>query len=284
MLEIRKQLSETLPVIRRHYDGKPMIAIILGTGLGEVAKCIKVDVAIPYYELPHFVVPTLEFHRGRLIFGKISDVPIVAMQGRFHKYEGWSMKEITYPVRVMKALGAKVLIVSNASGGMNPLFRLGDIMLITDHINLLFDNPLIGPNDDELGPRYPDMYDAYCKKLRDLAEQTALELGIRLVQGVYVAVTGPNLETAAEYRFLRIIGADAVGMSTVPEVIVARHSGMKVLGFSIITDMGIPDALEPISIESILKVAKKADKKMAKLMTALIPKIAKVIKTGELFK
>ena len=284
MLEIRKQLSETLPVIRRHYDGKPMIAIILGTGLGEVAKCIKVDVAIPCYELPHFVVPTLEFHRGRLIFGKISDVPIVAMQGRFHKYEGWSMKEITYPVRVMKALGAKVLIVSNASGGMNPLFRLGDIMLITDHINLLFDNPLIGPNDDELGPRYPDMYDAYCKKLRDLAEQTALELGIRLVQGVYVAVTGPNLETAAEYRFLRIIGADAVGMSTVPEVIVARHSGMKVLGFSIITDMGIPDALEPISIESILKVAKKADKKMAKLMTALIPKIAKVIKTGELFK
>jgi len=284
MLEIRKQLSETLPVIRRHYDGKPMIAIILGTGLGEVAKCIKVDVAIPYYELPHFVVPTLEFHRGRLIFGKISDVPIVAMQGRFHKYEGWSMKEITYPVRVMKALGAKVLIVSNASGGMNPLFRLGDIMLITDHINLLFDNPLIGPNDDELGPRYPDMYDAYCKKLRDLAEQTALELGIRLVQGVYVAVTGPNLETAAEYRFLRIIGADAVGMSTVPEVIVARHSGMKVLGFSIITDMGIPDALEPISIEGILKVAKKADKKMAKLMTALIPKIAKVIKTGELFK
>jgi len=284
MLEIRKQLSETLPVIRRHYDGKPMIAIILGTGLGEVAKCIKVDVAIPYYELPHFVVPTLEFHRGRLIFGKISDVPIVAMQGRFHKYEGWSMKEITYPVRVMKALGAKVLIVSNASGGMNPLFRLGDIMLITDHINLLFDNPLIGPNDDELGPRYPDMYDAYCKKLRDLAEQTALELGIRLVQGVYVAVTGPNLETAAEYRFLRIIGADAVGMSTVPEVIVARHSGMKVLGFSIITDMGIPDALEPISIESILKVAKKADKKMAKLMSALIPKIAKVIKTGELFK
>lgn len=284
MLEIRKQLSETLPVIRRHYDGKPMIAIILGTGLGEVAKCIKVDVAIPYYELPHFVVPTLEFHRGRLIFGKISDVPIVAMQGRFHKYEGWSMKEITYPVRVMKALGAKVLIVSNASGGMNPLFRLGDIMLITDHINLLFDNPLIGPNDDKLGPRYPDMYDAYCKKLRDLAEQTALELGIRLVQGVYVAVTGPNLETAAEYRFLRIIGADAVGMSTVPEVIVARHSGMKVLGFSIITDMGIPDALEPISIESILKVAKKADKKMAKLMSALIPKIAKVIKTGELFK
>ncbi|HHH80503.1 MAG TPA: purine-nucleoside phosphorylase, partial [candidate division Zixibacteria bacterium] len=152
MLEIRKQLSETLPVIRRHYDGKPMIAIILGTGLGEVAKCITVDVALQYYELPHFVVPTLEFHRGRLIFGKISDVPIVAMQGRFHKYEGWSMKEITYPVRVMKALGAKVLIVSNASGGMNPLFRLGDIMLITDHINLLFDNPLIGPNDDELGP------------------------------------------------------------------------------------------------------------------------------------
>ncbi len=277
MLEIRKQLSETIPVIREHYKGEPVVGIILGTGLGAVAKEIDVEVEIPYEKLPHFAVSTVESHAGKLIFGTLSGVPVVAMQGRFHYYEGWTMKQITYPVRVMRALGAKVLIVSNAAGGLNPLFRPGDIMLITDHINLIGDNPLIGKNDDELGPRFPDMSDAYTKELRDIAEQTALELGIRLVQGVYVPVAGPNLETPAEYRFLRLIGGDAVGMSTAPEVIVAVHSGMKVLGFSVITDMCLPDALKPVTLEEILAVAATADEKMARLVKAVVPKIAKVV-------
>ncbi|RKZ29942.1 purine-nucleoside phosphorylase [bacterium] len=277
MLEIRKQLEETIPVIREYYDGTPLIGMILGTGLGKVAEAIHTEVEISYEKLPHFAVSTVESHAGKLLFGELSGVPVMAMQGRFHYYEGWNMKQITYPVRVMKALGAKVLFVSNAAGALNPLFRPSDIMIITDHINLIGDNPLIGPNDDELGPRFPDMSDAYTKQLRELAEQTALELGIRVVQGVYVPVAGPNLETPAEYRFLRIIGGDAVGMSTAPEVIVAVHSGMKVIGFSIITDMCLPDALEPITLEQILATADKADKKMAELTKKLIPKIAEKV-------
>ncbi|RKZ28108.1 purine-nucleoside phosphorylase [bacterium] len=274
MLEIRRQLEETIPVIREHYSGTPVIGIILGTGLGAVAKAIDVETEIPYDKLPHFAVSTVESHAGKLLFGKLSGVPVMAMQGRFHYYEGWTMKQITYPVRVMKALGAKILLVSNAAGALNPLFRPGDIMLITDHINLIGDNPLIGKNDDELGPRFPDMFDAYTKEFRDITEQTALELGIRLVQGVYVPLSGPNLETAAEYRFLRIIGGDAVGMSTAPEVIVAVHSGMKVLGFSVITDMCLPDSLEPVTLEKILATAATADEKMATLVKAVVPKIA----------
>ncbi len=277
MLEIRKQLEETIPVIRQYYQGTPTIGIILGTGLGKVAEAIEVEVEIPYEKLPHFAVSTVESHAGKLLFGTLSGVPVMAMQGRFHYYEGWTMKQITYPVRVMKALGAKVLLVSNAAGALNPLFRPGDIMLITDHINLIGDNPLIGPNDDSLGPRFPDMSDAYTKELRLLAEETALQLGIRLVQGVYVPMAGPNLETPAEYRFLRLIGGDAVGMSTAPEVIVAVHSGMKVIGFSVITDMCLPDALKPVTLEEILATAATADEKMARLVKALVPKIAKAV-------
>ena len=277
MLEIRKQLEETIPVIRQYYQGTPTIGIILGTGLGKVAEAIEVEAEIPYEKLPHFAVSTVESHAGKLLFGTLSGVPVMAMQGRFHYYEGWTMKQITYPVRVMKALGAKVLLVSNAAGALNPLFRPGDIMLITDHINLIGDNPLIGPNDDSLGPRFPDMSDAYTKELRLLAEETALQLGIRLVQGVYVPMAGPNLETPAEYRFLRIIGGDAVGMSTAPEVIVAVHSGMKVIGFSVITDMCLPDALKPVTLEEILATAATADEKMARLVKALVPKIAKAV-------
>jgi len=277
MLEIRKQLEETIPVIRQYYQGTPTIGIILGTGLGKVAEAIEVEAEIPYEKLPHFAVSTVESHAGKLLFGTLSGVPVMAMQGRFHYYEGWTMKQITYPVRVMKALGAKVLLVSNAAGALNPLFRPGDIMLITDHINLIGDNPLIGPNDDSLGPRFPDMSDAYTKELRLLAEETALELGIRLVQGVYVPMAGPNLETPAEYRFLRLIGGDAVGMSTAPEVIVAVHSGMKVIGFSVITDMCLPDALKPVTLEEILATAATADEKMARLVKALVPKIAKAV-------
>ena len=274
MLEIRKQLEETIPVIRKYYAGTPKIGIILGTGLGKVAESIDVETEIPYEKIPHFAVSTVESHAGKLIFGKLAGVPVMAMQGRFHYYEGWTMKQITYPVRVMKALGVDILLVSNAAGALNPLFRPGDIMLITDHINLIGDNPLIGKNDDTLGPRFPDMSNAYTKELRKIAEETALELGIRLVQGVYVPVSGPNLETPAEYRFLRTIGGDAVGMSTAPEVIVAVHSSMKVLGFSIITDMCLPDALKPVTLEEILATASTADTKMATLVKAIIPKIA----------
>ena len=273
MLEIRKQLEETIPVIRKYYAGTPKIGIILGTGLGKVAESIDVETEIPYEKIPHFAVSTVESHAGKLIFGKLAGVPVMAMQGRFHYYEGWTMKQITYPVRVMKALGVDILLVSNAAGALNPLFRPGDIMLITDHINLIGDNPLIGKNDDTLGPRFPDMSNAYTKELRKIAEETALELGIRLVQGVYVPVSGPNLETPAEYRFLRTIGGDAVGMSTAPEVIVAVHSSMKVLGFSIITDMCLPDSLKPVTLEEILATASTADAKMATLVKAIIPKI-----------
>ena len=277
MLEIRNQLNQAIPAIRKFYKGTPRIGIILGTGLGRIVDSIEIQVEIPYSKIPHFVIPTVEFHTGELIFGNLNNVHVMAMKGRFHTYEGWSMQEITFPVRVMKALGVEVVIVSNAAGGLNPQFRNGDIMLITDHINLLGDNPLIGFNDDELGLRFPDMCDCYPKILRDLAEETALEQNLRIVHGVYVAVQGPNLETAAEYRYLRSIGADAVGMSTVPEVVVAIHSGMKVLGFSIITDMGLPDALTPCTLEDIISIANAADDRMAKLIFALAPKLEKEI-------
>ncbi len=277
MLEIRNQLTQAIAVIREFYKGTPRIGIILGTGLGRIVDSIDVQVEIPYSKIPHFVIPTVEFHTGKLIFGNLNNVYVMAMKGRFHTYEGWSMQEITFPVRVMKALGVEVVIVSNAAGGLNPQFRNGDIMLITDHINLLGDNPLIGFNDDKLGLRFPDMCDCYPKILRDLAEETALEQNLRIVHGVYVAVQGPNLETAAEYRYLRTIGADAVGMSTVPEVVVAIHSGMKVLGFSIITDMGLPDALTPCTLEDIISIANAADDRMVKLIFALAPKLEKEI-------
>ncbi len=277
MLEIRNQLNQAISAIHEFYKGTPRIGIILGTGLGRIVDSIEIQVEIPYSKIPHFVIPTVEFHTGELIFGNLNNVHVMAMKGRFHTYEGWSMQEITFPVRVMKALGVEVVIVSNAAGGLNPQFRNGDIMLITDHINLLGDNPLIGFNDDELGLRFPDMCDCYPKILRDLAEETALEQNLRIVHGVYVAVQGPNLETAAEYRYLRSIGADAVGMSTVPEVVVAIHSGMKVLGFSIITDMGLPDALTPCTLEDIISIANAADDRMAKLIFALAPKLEKEI-------
>jgi len=277
MLEIRKQLEDTLPIIRKKYRDTPIFGMILGTGLGEVARSIDIEIEIPYEKIPHFAQSTVECHAGKLLLGRLAGVPVMAMQGRFHYYEGWTMKQITYPVRVMKAMGAKGLIVSNAGGALNPQFRPGDIMLMTDHINMIADNPLIGVNDPELGVRFPDMFDCYTRQLRDIVEKTALEQSMRLVQGVYVALAGPNLETAAEYRFLRTIGADVVGMSTVPEAIVAVHSGMKILGFSIITDMCLPDSLEPTSLEKILATAATADEKTAKIITTVMPKIAEVI-------
>jgi purine-nucleoside phosphorylase len=276
MTELREQISEAVEFIRTRTRLKPEIGIILGTGLGGLAKEIRKESVIDYEEIPHFPISTVESHHGKLIFGRLAGKRVVAMQGRFHYYEGYTMQQITFPVRVMGAkggIGVKTLLISNAAGALNPLFRRGDVMIIVDHINLLGDNPLIGPNDDEIGPRFPDMSEAYSKKLVALAEDTALEQKIRVQKGVYVAMTGPNLETAAEYRFLRIIGADAVGMSTIPETIVANHMGVKVLGISIITDECFPDALKPTNVEEIIAVANKAEPKLTKIMKEVVRRV-----------
>lgn len=266
-------IEESSTFIKAKIDLTPMIGIILGTGLGSLADGIDVHHTIDYDTIPNFPVSTVESHKGRLLVGTLKGKPVVAMQGRFHYYEGYDMQKITFPVRVLKALGIETLIVSNACGGLNPLFRGGDVMAITDHINLLGYNPLIGPNDDRLGARFPDMYNCYDKDLLKLAEQAALDLKIPMKKGVYVSVAGPNLETAAEYRFLRTIGADVVGMSTVPEVIVARHQGTKVLGMSIITDMGLPDALEPCSLDRIIATAAKAEPNLRDIIAGVVERM-----------
>lgn len=264
------KIQEAVAVIRGRWSKKADVGIVLGTGLGALAERIDAAVVIPYEELPHFARSTVETHAGKLILGVLEGKNVVAMQGRFHYYEGYSAKEITFPIRVMKALGAETLVVSNACGGMNPQFKPGDVMLIEDHINMLGCNPLIGVNDDRLGPRFPDMCEPYSKELIAKARQVALDAGIMTQKGVYVAVAGPNLETRAEYRFFRAIGADVVGMSTVPEVVVAVHAGMKVLGFSIITDMGLADALEPVNIERILQNAAEAEPKMNAIICGVL--------------
>jgi purine-nucleoside phosphorylase len=273
MTQLRKQIQETLAFIRTKTNATPKVGIILGTGLGDLVKEIQQETVISYSEIPHFPVSTVETHAGKLIFGKIGGKDIVAMQGRFHYYEGYSMQQITYPVRVMKMLGVDTLLISNAAGGMNPMYRKGDLMIMIDHINLLGDNPLIGPNDDEFGPRFPDMSEPYSKRLIELAETIALAEKIRVQKGVYVAVAGPNLETRAEYRFLRAIGADVVGMSTVPENIVAKHMGMEVFGVSVITDECFPDALQPVDIADIIKTANEAQPKLTLLMKRLVEKL-----------
>lgn len=273
MTELRQHIDETVKFIRTKTGSSPAIGIILGTGLGGLVKEIQVEAAIDYGDIPHFPISTVESHHGKLIFGTLSGKKIVAMQGRFHFYEGYTMKQITFPVRVMKFLGVSTLLISNAAGALNPLFRRGDVMLMSDHINLLGDNPLIGPNDDSLGPRFPDMSEAYDKKLLGLAEEAALDLKIKVQKGVYAAMPGPNLETAAEYRFLRYVGADAVGMSTVPEDIVAVHMGMRVFGVSILTDECFPDSLKPATLEEILAVANKTEPKMTEVMKELVKRI-----------
>lgn len=270
---LKQNINEAVEFIRSRTKFVPQIGVILGTGLGSLAEGIKVESKISYTEIPHFPISTVESHAGFLIFGELSGKDVVAMQGRFHYYEGYDLKQVTFPVRVMKALGANTLVVSNACGGLNPLFKSGDIMVISDHINLLGSNPLFGPNDESLGPRFPDMCRCYDPELIALSENVALNLGIKLLKGVYVAVPGPNLETAAEYRFLRFIGADVVGMSTVPEVIVARHQNMKVLGFSLVTDMGLPDALKPTNMTEILATAAKSEPLLKKIMTRVIEEI-----------
>lgn len=270
MSELINKINETIKVLRDVTDKNYEVGIILGTGLGGLVKDIEIEQTIDYGDIPHFPLSTVESHHGKLIFGKLSGKNVVVMQGRFHYYEGYSMKQITYPVRVMKFLGVKTLLLSNACGGMNPIYQRGDLMIMNDHINLLGDNPLIGKNEDELGPRFPDMSEPYSKRLIDLAEDAALKNGIKVHKGVYVAVPGPNLETRAEYRFLRDIGADVVGMSSIPEDIVAVHMGMEVFGLSIITDECFPDSLKPVVVEEIIEAANQAEPKMTTIMKELV--------------
>ena len=260
-------------VVRARFASVPDVAIVLGTGLGGLAREIDVATSVEYADIPGFPLSTVESHAGRLLCGTLGGKTVVAMQGRFHRYEGYSLQQVTFPVRVLRALGAKTLIVSNACGGMREEWAPGDLMLIADHINLLGDNPLIGENDDRLGVRFPDMSEPYDEKLRSLARAVANEQGTVLREGVYVAVTGPNLETRAEYRMLRAIGADVVGMSTVPEVIVAVHGGMRVLGVSIITDQCIPETLVPAELETIIATAGRAEPRLTALVRGVLERL-----------
>ena len=266
-------IEDALKYIRQSFTENSKVGIVLGTGLGDLVKEIDIKYSLSYQDIPHFPVSTVETHAGKLIFGQLGGKSVVAMQGRFHFYEGYTMQQITFPIRVMKFLGVKTLVISNAAGGMNPLYNKGDIMIMEDHINLLGDNPLIGQNYKELGSRFPDMSESYSKRLIVLAEEIGLEEKIKLQKGVYVAVAGPNLETRAEYRFLRGIGADVVGMSTVPEVIVARHMEMEIFGVSVVTDECFPDALQPADISDIIKTANNAQPKLTLLMKRVIEKM-----------
>jgi purine-nucleoside phosphorylase len=274
MLNLSAQVDEAVAEVRRHWPEQPRAGIILGTGLGSLAQQIETQAKLDYESIPHFPRSTSISHAGQLVCGRLEGVPIVAMEGRFHAYEGYTHRQITFPVRVMKALGADLLIVSNACGGMNPHYGCGDIMVIDDHINLMGDNPLIGVNDDRLGPRFPDMSRPYDPVLIERALEIARRENFAAHRGVYVAVTGPNLETRAEYRFLRLIGADVVGMSTVPEVIVAVHAGMRVLGLSVVTDLCFPDALEPADIGKILSHAATAEPKLRKIVLGILEREA----------
>lgn len=264
-------LDESVAAIYRHTTFSPRVGIVLGTGLQQIAAECIVECTLSYDEIPHMPCSTAPSHQGKLLLGMWSGVPVAIMQGRVHYYEGYTMQEVTYSVRLLKALGIHTLVLTNAAGALNPLFQRGDLMLITDHINLMGDSPLIGPNDDTLGERFPDMSDAYTATLRQLARSIALEERIPLREGVLVAVHGPNLETRAEYRFLRLIGADAVGMSTVPEVITAVHSRLRVVAFSLLTDECFPDALAPVSAAEIIAIAEATAPKLGQLLSVLLP-------------
>ena len=273
MLDLYEKIEEAKAFIAEKWSGTPKAGIILGTGLGPFVERIEVEAEIDYESIPHFPSSTATSHRGRLICGKIDGVSVVAMEGRIHLYEGHAAKMITLPVRVMRAMGAKWLIASNAVGGMNPNYDAGDIMVIEDHINLMTDNPLIGVNDDRLGPRFPDMSEPYSLKMVDVALSIARKNDFIAHKGVLVSVTGPNLETRAEYRFLRLIGADVVGMSVVPEVITAVHCGMRVVGFSVVTDMCLPDALKPAVVDEIIATANAAEPKLRALVAGIVAHI-----------
>lgn len=280
MLQLAAQIEEAVAAIREHWNGTPRAGIILGTGIGGLAEQIRTEATLDYEAIPHFPRSTSITHAGRLVCGQVEGATVVAMEGRFHAYEGYTHRQITFPVRVMKRLGADLLIVSNACGGMNPQFSQGDVMVIEDHINLMNGNPLVGVNDDNLGPRFPDMIEPYDRRLIDRALEIARRENFVAHKGVYVAVTGPNLETRAEYRFLRAIGADVVGMSTVPEVLVAKHAGMRVLGLSIITDLCLPDALKPVNIDDILATAARAEPNLRKIVLGVLAAEAGRAATG----
>lgn len=274
MLGIWEQLQDAVASVRHVWNGTPRVGLILGTGLGGLAEQIQTEATIPYGEIAHFPESTAPGHAGRLVCGTLRGVPIVAMEGRLHYYEGYSLQQVTFPVRVMKGLGAELLVATNAAGGINPQLDLADLVLLEDHINLMPDNPLRGVNDDRLGPRWPDLAQPYNPQLIRLTRQAALELGIHVHKGVFVAVSGPNLETRAEYRMLKLLGADVVGMSTVPEVLVAVHGGMQVLAFSVVTDLCLPDHLEPVDVPKILANADIGGKKLARLIPEVIARWA----------
>jgi len=268
-----EQINDTVDFLEAKGITHPEIGIILGTGLGKMVREIDIEIQIDYKDIPHFPVSTVEFHKGRLIYGKLRGKMVLAMQGRFHYYEGYTLQQITYPLRVMKLLGVKYLLISNAGGALNLNFKKGSLMLLDDHINLLGNSPLTGPNHQNLGPRFPDMSQPYSKLLNDKLEQIAKDSGIVLHKGVYVSVVGPNLETRAEYRFLRGIGADVVGMSTVPEVIVANHAGLPCAAISVITDECDPDNLHPVNIKDILKTAERAESDLITLFNELLKQL-----------
>ena len=280
IMEYRRKVEDAVDAVRREWDERPALGLILGTGLGALAGEIDVEESIPYSDLPSFPDATVETHEGRLLLGRLDGYPIIAMQGRYHLYEGYSPRQVTLPVRVMGLLGIETLLISNAAGGMNPQFSAGDLMLITDHINFMGVNPLVGENIDEWGPRFPDMSDPYDSELRSLAVDAALEQGIHLHQGVYVSVIGPNLETPAEYRLLRMMGADVVGMSTVPEVIVARHMDIRTMAISVITDECLPDALEPIDIEKVMAAAGRAEPDLTLLVKSVVNNLTKEVEAN----
>lgn len=268
-----QKIQETTKFIKNKTKYNPEIGIILGTGLGGLVNEIENQEVIAYKDIPNFPVSTVKGHSGRLIFGKLGGKVVLAMQGRFHFYEGYEMQLLAFPIRVMKSLGVERLLVSNAAGGMNPKFKVGDIMFINDHINLMPGNPLIGPNEDEIGPRFPDMGEPYEHATLKMAKEIAAELNIPVHEGVYAAVSGPTFETPAEYKYMRIIGADAVGMSTVPEVIVARHAGMKVFALSVITDLGGMDEVVPVSHEEVIEAANKSEPIMTSIIMGLLEKL-----------
>lgn len=267
-----KTLEEAVSAIRKKSSLVPEVAIVLGTGLGDLARRIQVEQVLSYGEIPHLPRTTAESHKGQMVLGTLSGKKVVAMEGRFHTYEGYTAQEVTFPVRVMRQLGAKILVVSNAAGGLNLQFKKGDLVLLEDHINLMGVNPLLGPNDDRLGPRFPDMSQPYSKRLIGLTETAAREQKLEVRRGVYLAITGPNLETRAEYRLMRGLGADLVGMSTVPEVLVAVHMGMEILGVSVVTDTCDPDHLEPVDIKEIIRIANEAGPRLDRLLEAAIQK------------
>ncbi len=266
-------IEEAAGAVRARTRLVPRVGVVLGTGLGDFADALELETVVPFAEIPHFPVSTVESHAGELHLGRLAGQPVAVLKGRVHYYEGYAMRQVAFPVRVLRALGCRTLVVTNAVGGMNPDMPPGSIVITTDHINLMGDNPLIGPNDDELGPRFPDMSEPYACSLVALAERVALELAIPLQRGVLVAVPGPNLETAAEYRFLRWIGADIVGMSLVPEVLAAVHGGQRVLALNVVTDACLPDALKPTGIPEILAVAGRTAPVLIRLVTEVIRRL-----------